>query len=144
MAAEIAARRQTLEVGRIQKLFGSIITAVGYLYDVSLDGSRFIVAQEGAETGGAARPPLTLVENWTGLLTRRGPAGAYTVVRDYLQTLLPRRSVSEDGLTRFVDEESRAGSDWLTLRPRLRIKRPGLINSCGFEMWRPRLMRGSR
>ena len=49
MAAEIAPRAQTLEVGRIQKLFGSIITAVGYLYDVSLDGSRFIVAQEGAE-----------------------------------------------------------------------------------------------
>ena len=71
MAAEIAARGQTLEVGRIQKLFGSVITTVGYLYDVSLDGSRFIVAQEGAETGGAARPPLTLVENWTGLLTRR-------------------------------------------------------------------------
>ena len=71
MAAEIAARGQTLEVGRIQKLFGSIITAVGYLYDVSLDGSRFIVAQEGAETGGTARPPLTLVENWTALLTRR-------------------------------------------------------------------------
>jgi hypothetical protein len=59
-----------LEVGRIQKLFGSIITAVGYLYDVSADGSRFIVAQEGAETG-ASRPPLTLVENWTALLTRR-------------------------------------------------------------------------
>ncbi len=71
MAAEIAPRAQTLEVGRIQKLFGSIITAVGYLYDVSLDGSRFIVAQEGAETGGTARPPLTLVENWTALLTRR-------------------------------------------------------------------------
>ena len=71
MAAEIAARGQTLEVGRIQKLFGSVITTVGYLYDVSADGSRFIVAQEGAETAGAARPPLTLVENWTALLTRR-------------------------------------------------------------------------
>ena len=70
MAAEIASRGQTLEVGRIQKLFGSVITAVGYLYDVSLDGSRVIVAQEGAETG-AARPPLTLVENWTALLTQR-------------------------------------------------------------------------
>jgi eukaryotic-like serine/threonine-protein kinase len=71
MAAEIAARGQTLEVGRIQKLFGSVITTVGYLYDASADGSRFIVAQEGAETVGAARPPLTLVENWTALLTRR-------------------------------------------------------------------------
>jgi len=71
MAAEIAAREQTLEVGRIQKLFGSVITTVGYLYDVSADGSRFIVAQEGAETAGATRPPLTLVENWTALLTRR-------------------------------------------------------------------------
>jgi serine/threonine protein kinase len=71
MAAEIAPRGQMLEVGRTQKLFGTINTTVGYLYDVSADGSRFIVAQEGAETAGAAHPPLTLVENWTALLTRR-------------------------------------------------------------------------
>ena len=71
MAAEIAARGQTLEVGRIQKLFGSVITAVGYLYDVS---ARRVAIHRGAGRsgdGGAARPPLTLVENWTALLTRR-------------------------------------------------------------------------
>jgi len=39
MAAEIAARGQTLEVGRIQKLFGSVITTVGYSLDAALVGS---------------------------------------------------------------------------------------------------------
>jgi Tol biopolymer transport system component len=71
MAAEIEARGQSLEVGRIQKLFGNVITTVGHLYDVSLDGLRFIVAQEGTENGTATHPPLTLVENWTALVTQR-------------------------------------------------------------------------
>jgi serine/threonine protein kinase len=71
MAAEIEARGQSLEVKRIQKLFGNVITTVGHLYDVSLDGLRFIVAQEGTENGTATHPPLTLVENWTALVTQR-------------------------------------------------------------------------
>jgi Tol biopolymer transport system component len=71
MAAEIAVRAQMLEVGRTQTLFGNAASAVGYLYDVSTDGSKFIVAQAGAETASTAVPSLTLVENWTGLLTQR-------------------------------------------------------------------------
>jgi hypothetical protein len=67
MAAEIAVRGETLDVGRIQKLFGGVIGAGGHLYDVSLDGARFIVAQ--AIESNTALPSLTLVENWTGLLS---------------------------------------------------------------------------
>jgi hypothetical protein len=70
MAAEMAVRAETIEVGRIQRLFGGVTSTTGYVYDVSQDGSRFIVAQTGAETS-SAPPPLTLVENWTALLTQR-------------------------------------------------------------------------
>ena len=38
------------------------------MYDVALDGTRFIVA-EGVERRNAAPQALTLVENWTRLLT---------------------------------------------------------------------------
>jgi serine/threonine protein kinase len=71
MAAEIAIRGKTLEVGRIQRLFGGVIAGGaprGYLYDVSLDGQSFIVAQQGIEMRNAGSLSLTLVENWTKLL----------------------------------------------------------------------------
>ncbi len=66
MAAEVLARNGTLEVGKVQKLFDGIITTRGILYDVSADGQRFLVADEGAT---AARP-LTLVQNWTATLRK--------------------------------------------------------------------------
>jgi Tol biopolymer transport system component len=69
MAAEISARGEMLTVGRIQKLFGGVIATGGYLYDVSLDGQRFIVAQSRGGTNDTAPPPLTFIENWTGLLS---------------------------------------------------------------------------
>ena len=68
MAAEVAARNGTLEVGRVQALFGGIITTRGYLYDVSADGQKFIVAQEDTRS---VIPPLTLVQNWTAELSRK-------------------------------------------------------------------------
>ena len=72
MAAEVTARGDTLVVGRVQRLFGGILSvdaAQGYLYDVVLEATstRFIVA-EGVERRNAAPEALTLVENWTGLL----------------------------------------------------------------------------
>ena len=67
-ATAVAARNGTLEVGRVQTLFGGIITARGYLYEVSADGQKFIVAQEDAK---GAIPPLTLVQNWTSSLGRK-------------------------------------------------------------------------
>ena len=66
MAAEVLARNGTLEVGKIQKLFDGIVGARGYLYDVSADGQRFLVADEGSAT---ARP-LTLLQNWTATLRK--------------------------------------------------------------------------
>ena len=66
-AAEVAARNGTLEVGKIQTLFGGIVTTRGYLYDASADGQKFIVAQDSTA---ASAPPLTLIQNWTALLKR--------------------------------------------------------------------------
>jgi hypothetical protein len=66
MAAEVIARNGTLEVGKVQKLFDGIGNVRGYLYDVSADGQRFLVADEGAAT---ARP-LTLLQNWTAMLRK--------------------------------------------------------------------------
>jgi eukaryotic-like serine/threonine-protein kinase len=61
MAAEVAARNGTIEVGRVQKLFdGFIVSRVGVNYGVSADGQRFLVVVDGA----ASSPPLTLLQNW--------------------------------------------------------------------------------
>ncbi len=66
-AADAAVRGGTLEIGRIQTLFGGIITSRSYLYDVSADGQKFIVVQEGDQSGSQ---PLTLVQNWTAGLKK--------------------------------------------------------------------------
>ncbi len=66
MAAEVAVRNGTLEVGRVQKLFDGIVTARGFAYDVSADGRKFIVVDEDAT---AARP-LTLLQNWPAALRK--------------------------------------------------------------------------
>ena len=62
MATEVAARAGSLEIGRTQKLFDGVITGRGYLYDVTADGQKFIIAQEAARS---TTTPLTLVQNWT-------------------------------------------------------------------------------
>ncbi len=68
MAAEViagsAARNGTPEIGKIQKLFDGVLVPRGHLYDVSADGQRFLVADEDA----IAARPLTLLQNWTGLV----------------------------------------------------------------------------
>ena len=71
VAAEITVRGDTLDVGRIQRLFSvqSVDPAQGYIYDVSNDGTKFIVAE--AERRNAAAQSITLVENWPGLLAAR-------------------------------------------------------------------------
>ena len=68
MTAEVATHNGTLEVGRVQTLLGGIITARGYLYQVSADRQKFIVAQEDAK---GAIPPLTLVQNRASGLGRK-------------------------------------------------------------------------
>jgi len=66
MVAEVAARKGTLEVGKVQKLFDGIVTIAGTTYDVSADGEKILVAEDGSS---AARP-LTLVQNWTAALRK--------------------------------------------------------------------------
>ena len=73
MAAEVSVRNGSLEVGQVRRLFGGIITGRGYLYDVSIDGQRFIAALEreaDSEGGAPQTPPLTLVENWPALIKK--------------------------------------------------------------------------
>jgi hypothetical protein len=68
MAAEVVARNGTLEVGRVQKLFDGIVTGRGggIAYDVSADGQRFLVVDDGVSSA----PPLTLLQNWTASLRK--------------------------------------------------------------------------
>jgi len=69
MAAEVNIRNGALESGRVQTLFGGIGVTIGYTYDASGDGQKFIVVRDSdPESSGA--PPLTLVQNWTALLKK--------------------------------------------------------------------------
>ncbi|MEO5924074.1 MAG: protein kinase [Bryobacteraceae bacterium] len=65
MAAPISARNGTLEVGSVQKLFDGVPTSRGILYDVTADGQKFLVADDGVNT-----QPLTLLQNWTAALRK--------------------------------------------------------------------------
>ena len=67
MAAEVTARNGTLEVGRVQKLFDGIVTKPGrFPYDVSADGQKFLVVDDGATSS----RPLTLLQNWPASLRK--------------------------------------------------------------------------
>jgi len=66
MAAEVAVRNGTVEVGKVQKLFGGLETARSYPYVPAADGQKFIVASGLS----AAAQPLTLVQNWMALLRK--------------------------------------------------------------------------
>jgi eukaryotic-like serine/threonine-protein kinase len=67
MAAEIAVRNGSFEVGKVQKLFGGIGSSRGYLYAPAAGGQKFIVSQQGAEK---TSQPYTLVHNWPALLKK--------------------------------------------------------------------------
>jgi Tol biopolymer transport system component len=61
-AAEVAPREESFRVTRTSTLFTTRpITGMGYPYDVSADGQRFLFVT----TLGEASSPLTLVTNWT-------------------------------------------------------------------------------
>jgi len=66
MAAEVAVRSGTLEVGKVQKLFGGLDTTRAYPYVPTADGQKFIVASALS----ASAQPLTLVQNWMALLRK--------------------------------------------------------------------------
>ncbi len=63
MAVAVNLSGGSMELGAARPLFGSIPPPLGHVYDVSKDGQRFLVRVEVQ-----ADEPLTLVENWTGLL----------------------------------------------------------------------------
>ena len=68
MAVEVRENGSSLEVGRVQPLFGGLhSSAFSTEYDAALDGQRFLVA---IQTGLPASEPLTLVQNWTAGLKK--------------------------------------------------------------------------
>lgn len=67
MAAEVTERGNTFQVGQVRPLFGPAQINRGYLYDVSADGQKFLLAVQPEQT---TLEPLTLVENWSAGLTK--------------------------------------------------------------------------
>ena len=66
-AAEVIASGEDFEVTKVQSLFTTqAVAGVGYPYDVSADGNRFLFVTGVEETSS----PLTLVVNWTAHLAR--------------------------------------------------------------------------
>jgi hypothetical protein len=67
-AAEVAVKGDALEVGVVRSLFGPIYTsATFYLYDISADGQRILMAVPPAQ---GSSEPLTLVQNWVSGLKK--------------------------------------------------------------------------
>lgn len=67
MAAEVTPGRDDIRVSRTERLFGNVAINRGYLWDVSRDGRKFIVAVDENEL---ATLPLTPLQNWLRLPTR--------------------------------------------------------------------------
>jgi eukaryotic-like serine/threonine-protein kinase len=72
MATEVNGSGTTFEVGQVRPLGIPAVRAasgqfLGYQYDVSADGQRFLVA---AAPELNAAPPLTLVQNWAAALKK--------------------------------------------------------------------------
>jgi Tol biopolymer transport system component len=65
MAAEVAARNGTLEIGKVEKLFDGVKTTAGLAYDVTAEG-KFLLADDGV----AGSRPMTLVQNWVAALRK--------------------------------------------------------------------------
>ena len=63
MAAEMAVRSGTLEVGKVQKLFGGLDATRSYPYVPTAEGQQFIVASGSA----ASAQALTPVQNGSAL-----------------------------------------------------------------------------
>jgi dipeptidyl aminopeptidase/acylaminoacyl peptidase len=67
MAAEVNGKGATLEVGAVRPLFEVRPTGLGYFYDVTSDGQRFLVITAVEQKASA---PITLVLNWAADLKR--------------------------------------------------------------------------
>ena len=62
MSAGIDVKGSSLEVGKIEALFGGLILGRGFLYDVSQDGQRVLAV---VPPEGQPDEPLTVVMNFT-------------------------------------------------------------------------------
>ena len=68
-AAAVSVSGASLEVGAVRALgIPGFAGATSYMYDVSADGQRFLVA---APREQKASTPLTLIQNWPALLNRK-------------------------------------------------------------------------
>jgi hypothetical protein len=72
MAVDVVVRNGTMTVGQARRLFGGIVTSnrgagAGITYDVSPDGQKFLVFDDGASD---STQPLPLVQNRTALLRK--------------------------------------------------------------------------
>ncbi len=69
MAAEIAEKHDSLEVGSVRTLFQARSTSlIGWMYDATPDGRKFLVVTE-KESG--TSEPITLIVNWPALLKKQ-------------------------------------------------------------------------
>jgi hypothetical protein len=66
MAAEVTIKGGEIETGEVHPLFGPLLTASGYQYDVSADGQRILAVTPRANGSEA----LTIVQNWTAGLRK--------------------------------------------------------------------------
>jgi hypothetical protein len=76
VGVEVSVRNGSFDVGQVKRLLGDIrlrsVTGPrnAPAYDVSTDGQKFIVPLEIDTSSGQPVPPLTLVENWPGLIKK--------------------------------------------------------------------------
>jgi hypothetical protein len=67
MAVPVAVSKESIKLGTAQPLFRtSVIAAAFSLYDVSVDGKRFVIAS----TIQSQNAPVALVVNWTAALKK--------------------------------------------------------------------------
>ena len=67
MAVEVSLHAGSIEVGAPRLLFGPLILGGGFMYDVSPDGQRILAV---TETNQDSDEPITIVQNWPGLLKK--------------------------------------------------------------------------
>jgi Tol biopolymer transport system component len=78
MAASVTSRDGALAIGRSKVLFktAGFVPLGGWAYDVSLDGTRFLMIKERQAEDGAANR-IVYVQNWFDELRRRVPTRAH-------------------------------------------------------------------
>jgi serine/threonine protein kinase/WD40 repeat protein len=74
IGVEVSTRNGSFEVGQAKRLLGDIALGPrggrGPMFDVSTDGQKIIVPLIIDTSSGQSVPPLTLVENWPGLIKK--------------------------------------------------------------------------